>query len=93
MPSALLPRPYAQGYFHFETKNAVYPDIEGIEFINLDVARAHGVLLIRNFFLAHPSPRLEVLSGTVLRIPSFLLAACRSEMGVDARRLTLPRDR
>ena len=52
--------------FHIETKNAVYPDIEGTEY--LDVARAYGVLLIRNFFLAHPSPRLEVLSGAVLRI-------------------------
>ena len=55
-------------HFHIETKNAVYPDLEGIEFIDLDVARAYGVLLIRNFFPAHPSPRLEVLSGAVLRI-------------------------
>ena len=42
------------------------------EFIDLDVARAYGVLLIRNFFLAHPAPRLEVLSGAVLRITCWL---------------------
>ena len=59
-------------HFHIETKNAVYPDLEGIEFIDLDVARAYGVLLIRNFFLAHPAPRLEVLSGAVLRITCWL---------------------
>ena len=55
-------------HFHIETRNAVYPDIEGIDFIDLDIARAYADLLIRNFFLAHPSPRLEVLSGAVLRI-------------------------
>ena len=34
--------------------DAVYPDIEGNEFIDLDVARAYGVLLIRNFFWRIP---------------------------------------
>ncbi len=55
-------------HFHIDTGTTVHPDIEGTEFSDLDVARAYGVLLIRNFFLAHPAPRLEVLSGAVLRI-------------------------
>ena len=68
--TAVIPRHGAQMRFHFhiETRNAVYPDNDGIEIIDLDVARAYGVLLIRNFFLAHPAPRLEVLSSAVLRI-------------------------
>jgi hypothetical protein len=55
-------------HFHIETRNAVHPDFEGAEFADFDIARAYGVVLIRHFFLAHPSPRLEVLNSAVLRI-------------------------
>ena len=54
--------------FHIDTGKNTYHDSEGVDFIDLDVARQYGILLIRNFFLAHPAPRTEVLKNTVLRI-------------------------
>jgi hypothetical protein len=45
--------------FHIDTGKTTYLDTKGVDFIDLDVARQYGILLIRNFFLAHPARALK----------------------------------
>lgn len=55
-------------HFHVHTGNSIEYDCEGAHFDNVEMAKAFGLQLFRNYFLFHPRPRPEILEKSILCI-------------------------